>query len=167
MFLLRYTETGVEKTHVLAAGQTVVGRLPTCGLVLNDISVSRSHASLRVDDKGRCWLSDLGSRFGSFKNQTRVLIDEVELAPGDTVKLGDQTLMIEQHVSERELLSENHEVSDGPGTILRKADEPPAKSGDGHLVRLLSDAGRTLLGSQTLNEVLNHVVEMAFAAVPA
>lgn len=167
MFLLRYTETGVEKTHLLAPGQTIVGRLPTCGLVLTDISVSRNHASLRVDDKGRCWFQDLGSRFGSFRNQTRVLIDEVELAPGDTIKLGDQTLTIEQHVSEQELLSENHEVSDGPGTILRRADEAPAKSGDGHLVRLLSDAGRTLLGSQTLTEMLNHVVEMAFAAVPA
>jgi adenylate cyclase len=167
MFLLRYTETGAEKTHLLAPGQTIVGRLPTCGLVLSDISVSRNHASLRVDDKGRCWFQDLGSRFGSFRNDTRVLIEEVELAPGDAIKLGDQTLTIEQHVSEKELLSENHEVSDGPGTILRRADEPAARSGDGHLVRLLSDAGRTLLGSQTLNEMLNHVVEMAFAAVPA
>jgi len=167
MFLLRYTEAGVNKSHVLAQGQTVVGRLPTCGLVLSDINVSRNHAGLRVDEKGRCWLQDLGSRFGSFRNQTRVLIDEVELVPGDIIKLGDQTLTLEQHVSEKELLNENHEVSDGPGTILRRADEPSGPIDDGHLVRLLSDAGRTLLGTQTLTEMLNHVVEMAFAAVPA
>ena len=167
MFLLRYIETGVEKTFVLPSGQTVAGRLPTCGLVLGDISVSRNHASLRVDEKSRCWFKDLGSRFGSFRNQTRVLIDEVELSPGDTIKLGDVTLTIEQHMSEKELLSENHEVSEGPGTILRRADDAPARTGDGHLVRLLSDAGRTLLGSQTLTEILNRVVEMAFAAVPA
>jgi adenylate cyclase len=166
MFLLRYTEAGVDKTHLLAPGQTIVGRLPTSGLVLNDINVSRNHASLRVDDKGRCWFQDLGSRFGSFRNDTQVLIDEVELLPGDTIKLGNQPLTLEQHVSESELLSENHEVSSGPGTILRRADEPSGKS-DGHLIRLLSDAGRTLLGSQSLAEMLNHVVEMAFAAVPA
>jgi adenylate cyclase len=167
MFLLRYTENGVEKTHELLLGQTVVGRLPTCGLVLADISVSRSHAQLRVDPKGRCLVQDLGSRFGTFRGTTQVLIDEVEVMPGDTLKLGDLTLTLEQHVSERELLSENHEVSEGPGTILRKADDAPVPKGDGHLVRLLSDAGRALLGSQSLTEMLNHVVEMAFAAVPA
>ncbi|MEI6245938.1 MAG: adenylate/guanylate cyclase domain-containing protein [Acidobacteriota bacterium] len=166
MYLLRYVDAEVEKTHLLKGGVLNIGRLPTCGLVLGAVSVSRRHAAIRVDDTGRCWFKDLGSRYGSFRNQTRVLIEDVELAPGDTIRLGDQALTLEQHVSERELLDESHEVSEGPGTILRKA-EPVVSGGDSHLVRLLSDAGRALLGSQTLIEMLNRVVEIAFDVVPA
>ena len=167
MFLLRYTETSGDKTHVLARGRTILGRLPSCGVVLEAISVSRRHASLRVDDEGHCWLADLGSRCGSFRNKIRVWTDDVELQPGDSLQLGDQVLSIEQHLPARELLSEQHEMSEGPGTIVLRSGDPLAGNRSGHLVRLLSDAGRSLLGTQTLMEILNRVVAMAFEIVPA
>jgi hypothetical protein len=44
--------------------------------------------------------------------------------------------------------------------------EPAAASG-GHLVRLLAEMGRTLLGTRSLTEILNRVVDVAFEAVPA
>src|SRR5262252_7092094 len=127
MYQLRFTEGGAEKVYQLASGQTVIGRLPTSQLV----------------------------------------IDEVELAPTDTIRLGEVTLTLEQNVPEKELLTENHEIAEGPGTIFRKvteADRPAGQSTD-NLVRLLSDVGRTLLGSQSLTDILNSVVSMAFNAV--
>ncbi len=169
MFQLRYNEGGLDKVHQLTPGVTVVGRLPACNLVISDISVSRKHAVLRLDEGGRLFLQDTGSRFGTFRNGQQVLIEEVALAPTDTIKLGEVTLTLEQNVSEKELLTENHEVAEGPGTIVRKVagdDEKTGVSTDS-LVRLLSDVGRTLLGSQSLPDILNRVVEMAFAAVPA
>lgn len=169
MYQVRYNEGGLDKVHQLAPGVTVVGRLPTCTLVLSDISVSRKHASLRLDETGRLFIQDTGSRFGTFRNGQQVLIEEVPLLATDTIKLGEVTLTLEQNVSESELLTENHEVAEGPGTIFRKVTDDDGKAGvsTDSLVRLLSDVGRTLLGTQSLPDILNRVVEMAFAAVPA
>jgi adenylate cyclase len=169
MFQLRYNEGGLDKVHQLTPGVTIVGRLPACNLVISDISVSRKHAVLRLDDGGRLFLQDTGSRFGTFRNGQQILIEEVPLAPTDTLKFGEVTLTLEQNVSEKELLTENHEVAEGPGTIVRKVADDDQKTGvsTDSLVRLLSDVGRTLLGSQSLPDILNRVVEMAFAAVPA
>ena len=168
MLRLRYDEQGIAKTHVLKQGLTSSGRLPTSDLVLYDPSVSRQHATFRVVGS-ECYVKDAGSRFGTFVNGEMVK-DETLIAPGATVKLGEVALVLEQYVSEADLLSEEHQVSEGPGTILRPvmaAEVPSSGGSDNHLVRLLSDVNRTLLTSQSLTEVLNRVVDMAFAAVPA
>lgn len=165
MFILHYDDHGAEKTHELRSGVTLIGRLSTCDLVLADASVSRHHASVRAIE-GKCFIQDTGSRFGTFVNDARVQ-DEVEITAGAKLKLGEVTLMVEQRVPEQELLSEGHEISEGPGTIYRPLTTPPPASGDGNLVRLLADMGRTLLGTQPLAEILNRVVDVAFEAVPA
>jgi len=167
MLRLRYDEQGVPKTHVLKPGLTSVGRLPSSDLVLYDPSVSRHHATFRVTGSA-CQVTDAGSRFGTFLNGEMVR-DEASVAPGATVKLGEVSLVLEQYVAEEDLLSEAHEVSEGPGTILRPIapDSPPSGAGDGHLIRLLAEVNRTLLTTQSLAEVLNRVVDLAFTAVPA
>ncbi|HUL73513.1 MAG TPA: adenylate/guanylate cyclase domain-containing protein [Vicinamibacterales bacterium] len=165
MFLLRYDDHGTERTHEVRTGVTLIGRLATCDLVIADSSVSRNHASLRAID-GRCFVQDAGSRFGTFVNDERVS-DEVELLPGSRLKVGEVTLTLEQRVSEKELLSEGHEISEGPGTIYRPVTAVPPAAGDARLVRLLADMGRTLLGTQSLSEILQRVVDVTFDAVPA
>jgi adenylate cyclase len=165
MFLLRYDDHGAEKTHDVRPGVTLIGRLSTCDVALNDTSVSRNHASLRTDG-GKCFVQDAGSRFGTFVNGERVT-DEVEIAPGSRLKLGEVTLTLEQRVPETELLSEGHEISEGPGTIYRPVTDAVPAVGDARLVRLLAEMGRTLLGSQSLSEILTRVVDIAFEAVPA
>jgi len=170
MLLLRYEEQGVPKTFKLVPGTAVVGRLPTSDLVLNDPSVSRRHATLRVED-GRCFVQDAGSRYGTYLNDKQLIAvqDEASAGPGDMLRLGEVTLTIEQHVPEKDLLSEDHEIDDGPGAILRPVATVTAGAAvaEGHLMRLLADVGRTLVSAQTLPDILNRVVDMAFAAVPA
>ncbi|MCC7044906.1 MAG: FHA domain-containing protein [Acidobacteria bacterium] len=166
MLQLRYEERGASKVHPLRQGVTLIGRLPTSDLVLIDPSVSRQHASIRVVDS-ECWLTDAGSRFGTFLDEVEVR-EEVEVKPGADIRLGEVTLVLEQHMPEEALLTEGHQISEGPGTIcLPVSVETAARGGDGHLLRLLAEVGRTLLGSQSLSDVLNRVVDMAFAAVPA
>lgn len=165
MFILHYDDHGTDRTHELRSGATLIGRLPTCDLVMSDASVSRRHASVRAVE-GRCYVQDANSRFGTFVNGARVQ-DEVELTPGSQLKLGEVKLTLEQRIPEQELLSEGHEVSEGPGTIYRPLTEPAVGSGNAHLVRLLADMGRTLLGSRSLTDILNRVVDVAFEAVPA
>jgi adenylate cyclase len=165
MLQFRYEEQGVAKTYRLKPGLTQIGRLPSSDLILLDPSVSRHHASVRVFD-GECRLQDAGSRFGTFLNGQPVR-EEVTVPPGATIRLGEVSLTLEQHVAEQDLLTEDHEISDGPGTILRPIAVVPPGAGDGHLIRLLADVNRTLLSSQSLTDVLNKVVDLAFAAVPA
>ncbi len=171
MLLLRVEEQGVPRSHTLQTGLTVVGRLPTSDLVLNDPSVSRRHAVIRFED-GRCFLQDSASRFGTFLNERRLIaVDaEAEVSPGATMKFGEVTVFVEQFVAEQDLLTENHELAAGPGTIV-KALEPAAVAapvgGDSHLMRLLADVGRSLLTHKSLTEILNRVVDLAFGAVPA
>ena len=59
------------------------------------------------------------SRFGTFRNGQRVN-EEVELASGDKLQFGEVTAVLEQRVDEKDLLSEDHLVTEGPGTILKK-----------------------------------------------
>ena len=165
MFILHYDDHGVDKTHELRPGVTLIGRLPTSDVMIADASVSRRHASWRTTD-AKCFVQDAASRFGTFVNGARVQ-DEVELAPGSALKLGEVTFTLEQRVPEQELLSEGHEVSEGPGTIYRPMTVEPAAASGGHLVRLLAEMGRTLLGTRSLTEILNRVVDVAFEAVPA
>jgi adenylate cyclase len=167
MLQLRYEEQGAEKTHELKQGVTLIGRLPTCDLVLNDPSVSRHHASLRVIGTD-CHLQDAGSRFGTFLDGNQIH-EATAVAPGAAIKLGEVSLVLEQHVSEHDLLSEEHEISEGPGTIMRPMtpDAPAAEGSDARLIKLLADVGRALLSTQSLGDVLNRVVDLAFTAVPA
>ena len=162
MLRLRYEEQGVSKIHPLKQGITVVGRLPTSDLVLFDPSVSRQHASLRVVGT-ECHLKDAGSRFGTFLNGEMVR-DEAPVAPGATIKLGEVSLVLEQYMAEQDLLGEDHQISEGPGTILRPIapDGPPSGAGDGHLIRLLSDVNRTLLTASSLADVSDEDIETIF-----
>lgn len=169
MLQLRYIEQGEEKIHRLRQGTTVIGRLPSSDLVLIDPSVSRQHASLRVAG-AECRLRDAGSRFGTFVDDDAVRV-EIDIRPGATITLGQVSLVLEQHVPEHALLTEGHEISEGPGTIIlpltREVEPARAATGDGHLIRLLADVTRALVSSQSLADVLGRVVDRAFDAVPA
>ena len=172
MLQLRYFEHGVARTHELKVGTTVVGRLTTSDLVLNDPSVSRRHATIRVEGQ-RCFVKDVGSRYGTFLDEKQILAvqDEVAVPPGSTIRCGEVALVLEQHVDESDLLTENHDVAEGPGTIYRPvtAAAPTAAvaGSEGQLIRLLGEVQRTLLSTQSLSDVLNKVVDLAFQAVPA
>src|SRR3989304_4665925 len=110
MLILRYQEYGLEKSHRLKDGTSLVGRLPTCDLVLGDPSVSRQHASLTVTN-GLCYVQDVGSRFGTFLNDEQILAvqDPVEAKPGATLKFGELAALLEQNLPESDLLSEDHQ----------------------------------------------------------
>ncbi len=64
----------------------VVGRAPTCDVVLDDPRVSRRHALLRWAD-GECVVLDLGSANGTFVNERR-LSGPTRLRPGDRLGFG-------------------------------------------------------------------------------
>lgn len=170
MLALRIEDVGGTRIHPLTKNHEVIGRLPSCDLVIGDRSVSRRHAVLNFEH-GRCSLQDTGSRFGTFVGTRRVLATDppTPIAPGDVLRFGEVVIQVEQRVDERELLSEDHAMVESADAIIKPVERCPscAPVKDGQLVRFIAEVGRTLVSSQSLNEILNKAVTMAFGAVPA
>lgn len=64
----------------------VIGRAPTCDIMVDDAHLSRRHASVRLTDDGVS-LVDLGSTNGTWVNDRR-LTAPLELADGDVIRIG-------------------------------------------------------------------------------
>lgn len=76
----------------LKPGLFRIGRDPLCEIRLKAESISRRHASLRVE-KDRVLLLDHGSRNGVRVNGERVY-GEVEISPGDRIEIGTEALTL-------------------------------------------------------------------------
>ena len=109
MFALTYVDGGMPHVHVLRVGETLIGRTPACDLIINAPSVSRRHARLRVVG-GRVFVRDADSTHGTAVNGVPV-IEEQEIASGDTLLVGQVEITLIQDLPESELLSESHQVA--------------------------------------------------------
>lgn len=83
---------------LVATGKDIVlGRSAGCQVPLRSVAdtvVSKRHARITFDDKGRATLTDLGSRNGTYLNGNPVQGEE-RIKPGDRVMLGWQGPMFE------------------------------------------------------------------------
>jgi hypothetical protein len=77
----------------LDARTVVLGRAKDCDVVLDDPSVSRRHAEVRLKDDGH-WVVDLGSTNGTEVNGQRV--QEARLDAGDVITIGQTELRFER-----------------------------------------------------------------------
>jgi pSer/pThr/pTyr-binding forkhead associated (FHA) protein len=62
-----------------------IGRNPECTVCLDDVTVSRRHAELRLGSDGYL-VTDMGSLNGTYVNQERV--EEILLQNGDELQVG-------------------------------------------------------------------------------
>ena len=85
--------SGAEAGRVLSLepGEYLVGKAPSCQLVLSDKAISRQHLKLEVRE-GRVKATDLESRNGSFCEGLR--FSELELRPGIVLTLGTTELKL-------------------------------------------------------------------------
>lgn len=79
------TSSGLLNAVELGSGRLTLGRSPRCELVLEDDTVSRRHATLRLHE-GRWYLVDLDSSNGTWVNGRRTF--NAEVRPGDEIRLG-------------------------------------------------------------------------------
>ena len=80
------TRDGATMERELTLPDTRIGKGPDNELILGDAAVSTNHALIRYDGQKHV-LIDVGSRNGTFHNETR-LTDPRELKSGDVIKLG-------------------------------------------------------------------------------
>jgi len=84
LIVTRGFDSGVR--YELAKEQTTVGRSSTCDILLDDITVSRHHATFSLDD-GTVTITDHGSLNGTYVNRD-LINDPTELKQGDEIQIG-------------------------------------------------------------------------------
>ena len=89
-FEVRYP-TGAQHEVELSGTVAVLGRDPSCDLVLNDAKCSRRHAVLEAGPQGIA-IRDAGSANGTFVNGRK--IERANLTEGDVVRVGEVILKV-------------------------------------------------------------------------
>jgi two-component system response regulator AtoC len=100
-YLLVVEDDSSSICHLPFSGAVVIGRASDAELHLTHASVSRRHATIRIDD-GAMRVADLGSHNGTRVNGELVQ-DTRTLASGDVVSVGDVVLVV--HVSSPAMVS--------------------------------------------------------------
>jgi sigma-B regulation protein RsbU (phosphoserine phosphatase) len=129
---------GAEGTRrvSLAPEGAIIGRIPSCDIVLADRQVSREHARLYRDPFDRWILEDLGSRNGTWVGGRRVTLRAI--TPGGRISIGPFTLRLSLQQDQRILPDEAAAtttlvVTDGPdhGAVRTVSDATAAASANG------------------------------------
>jgi adenylate cyclase len=127
VYKVTFMDGAMPRAHQLKEGETIIGRAPTCDLVITAPLMSRHHAVVRVDGK-RVFLKDAGSTYGTTFKSAK-LTAEQEIKPGESFTLGPVTLTLDREVHENEVLSEQHQIFDESATIVKRMENlnlPPA-----------------------------------------
>jgi adenylate cyclase len=172
VFRLAYTDAGESKVFLLPEGDTLVGRAPTCNLVVRDPTVSRRHARFEVT-AGRCFVEDLGSRAGTHRNGQP--IGRSELADGDRVSLGQLQLSLRESIPEHVALSDHHTFTQATVTLpigrspaeRSATDSPPGGVDSSRLLTALSEISYELVRGSTLPQILDRVIAVTFETIQA
>ena len=162
MAKLRVIKGSLAGTVLELTGEpAIVGRLPTCDLVLPEITVSRRHARiLRKEDT--YYVEDLGSHHGTLVNGTPVEGPR-PLADKDEIRLSRVLLKFSEHDSAVLVDDENSSIvyarellTDGGG------EEEETQRRLRALLRITSSLG----GSLDLQEIFPRVMEGVFRIFP-
>ncbi len=80
--------------HEINKPYIAIGRSKDNDIIIDDLSVSRKHAILEVDETGKLFLTDLNSSNGTFVNNVRIR-EKTPITTNDQILLGKATLLIE------------------------------------------------------------------------
>lgn len=74
----------------------LIGRAPTCSLVLEDDFASAKHARIYQSGDGKHWyVEDLGSTNGTYVNNEKIT-EPVELEPSTRVRIGQSVIQLQR-----------------------------------------------------------------------
>ena len=91
---MRYRVRAESKGVLVGDGEVIVGRSAYATLVVDNTSVSRLHAAIRLVD-GALEVSDLDSSNGTFVKGRR-LTEPARVAAGDEIRVGSLLVAIEE-----------------------------------------------------------------------
>jgi sigma-B regulation protein RsbU (phosphoserine phosphatase) len=151
--------------HLCEGEALVVGRSSKADLVLSDRFLSRLHARFFLE-KETWFVEDLGSRNTTLLNG-RPVSSPMHLAAGDLVKLSETVISVEGFdAAASKPRSEPADLASSSDSILlRSASElmAAAEKESGDRMKLLNEVHRALASSISLEELLELVLDRAFA----
>jgi putative nucleotidyltransferase with HDIG domain len=155
-----------ESTSLLRAG-----RLASLEIVLDDSSVSRRHAEVRLGDDG-WFVRDLESTNGTYVNGVRIGPGEQSVHPRDIVQFGKVAVMVESNDAAMDGPPSNQHVmaaatstyEEGLRRIAYDRNEMP-RAGD-QLVALLR-AGHHFVNTQNEDQLLDNILNDAVSVLDA
>lgn len=161
--------------HEFESGTVVLGRSRDCNIVFpTGKGVSGRHAQLHLD--ADVWtITDLNSRYGTQVNDKRITTHR--LKNGDTIKVGQFFVHVDVVSTNEAASPKPDEVSILNSINLRDfvktiesddwfTDEDsfaPVPSQEKSLIRAFNLAGETLLAVQSLDEMLNSILDLLFS----
>ena len=148
--------------HVCSAESLVVGRSSRADLVLSDRFLSRQHA--RFYRQGAGWMvEDLGSRNTTLLNG-RPVTAPAQVGPGDSVKLSETLITVEGEGGAVAPAPSQERTSSSDTIVLRSASEllAAAERESAGRLKLLNEVHRALAATQSLNELLEMLLDRAF-----
>ena len=160
----------------LEPGRTIVGRHPSCGIVLDAVSVSRQHAAIEVEGN-QAWIEDLGSRNGTAVDGRRIS-GRHALSDGQHLRIGDQRLAFSssapltvEHLLGSGAFAIGDLVEEGADSVILSAVEVPVRpelaTGDPEkLLRAAGGLDRAIGASVVLEEVLPRTLDGLFQIFP-
>lgn len=189
MLRVRWSHQGRDETRTLQAEEINIGRGNDNEIVLPDFSVSRRHAALRKDPDG--WaVHDLMSTNGIQVN--RVAVKRALLRSGDKIKIGVFELQVEEVADPKAMPMDNLPtpalgVAPVSATIMRSIADFSAAYGldakasgelrldkrktleqaySNKIFGIMTRLGRLLIKTESVDEVLARVMDIAFEALP-
>jgi len=169
MFVLIVTQQGAAEEFQLVEGRTIVGRAQNCDVVINDESISRQHARLVVRPE-QVELTDLQSRNGTYLAGRAVR--EATLSGGERLSFGDVEATIEKRAPVGAATATGKSISTDHTMFRQLGDTSPATAAARvveapRLINLLSEVARTLVATVPVQDILNRVIDLLLAHVPA
>ncbi len=168
MYVLVVTHHGSTRQFPLTDGSTLVGRAGQCDVVITDDSISRQHARLLVRGD-EVTLADLQSRNGTYVDGE--LVRETTLRGGEALSFGDVRATIERR--DVDTAPPRGAVIAAEHTMVRPLGEPATAAAAARvveaprLINLLGEIARTLVATLPLQEILNRVIDLLLAHIPA
>ena len=90
----------------IVRSMTVLGKHPTCDIVLANPFVSRQHARIDLVEGGAV-IRDLSSKNGTFINGTRIRSDPAELSDGSMIEFGRNQVTAVFHLADSTVTLDN------------------------------------------------------------
>lgn len=151
---------------MLAAGEHEIGRSSSCSVRIDEPSVSRLHARLKVDDSGSTTLEDLGSSNGTRLNG-KDLDGPVAVAAGDQLIFGNVALQVVGDRPRTEMLLDQTQIRTGISVSLNEARATRAGEGSkkAYLFRILAEAGELMTSRREPDEMFEPLLELVARAL--
>lgn len=176
-YLLLQSGPSAGERFALTKERTVIGRHPSCDIMIPESAVSRQHAAVCVGpetDGVAAVVEDLGSRNGTLVNG-RPVTDRRRLEVGDELSIGGQRLVLSSTVSDHVLDDAEAtmfiDIGDDPYVVSQIAltAQQPVPTGDPNAaakLRAVQELGEAIGSAIDAGDVSPRLVEGLFTIFP-